>query len=146
MMTRELVRGFLVRQLTDDQITIVREAESKLPSPTMCLENSQIQKLLGLELTGISLEPSQMEAMQRCWNDFYKSILGPQQAHEDNLHPKGCTMFTCRHPWDNRCKTKYQEMWQWEDYALNHYKPPQTKTSGVEAILSSVVVALTLLR
>lgn len=62
--------------------------------------------------------------MTRCGADFYKTVLGPQQAWEDSIHPEGCTMSNCSHPWDDRCKTKYQEMWQWEDFVLRHYKAP----------------------
>lgn len=64
--------------------------------------------------------------MERCWGDFWKTILGPQRYYEDSIHPAGCTMTTCRHTdWDDRCRTAAQEMWQWEDYVLRHYKPPQ---------------------
>jgi hypothetical protein len=62
--------------------------------------------------------------MEKCWGDFYKMVLGPQQLREDEMHPKDCSMTTCQHPWDDRCKTKYQEMWQWEDFVLRHYRAP----------------------
>lgn len=88
------------------------------------------------------LEPAQVEAMQRCWNDFYKTVLGPQQVREDRLHPAACSMFECKHPWDDRFKKKYEEMWQWEDFVIRHYRAPQLKNSGVEAILTCAILAI----
>lgn len=77
--------------------------------------------------------------MDRCWGAFWKDILGPQQLWEESIHPKGCTMFDCKHPWDKRCKTKSQEMWQWEDYVMRHYKAP-AKGGKLEAELAAILL------
>lgn len=74
--------------------------------------------------------------MQRAWADFYTSVLGPQQAWEDSIHPKGCKLFKCKHPWDKRCKTKAEEMWQWDEFSLSNYKQPLIQGRGLDAILS----------
>lgn len=95
---------------------------------------SQIAK--EFEIERFELDPVEIELMHRVWADFYKTILGPQQLREESFHPTDCTMFTCQHHWDDRCKTKWQEMWQWDDYMLQHYKPPQVKGRGLEQILS----------
>lgn len=73
--------------------------------------------------------------MESLWLDFYTKILYPQQQAEDNLHPVGCAMTNCRHPWDTRCKTATQEMWQWEDHVLRYYRPPQVQDRSIAASL-----------
>lgn len=99
--------------------------------PTQCFSASQIANAFRLKDLKFTLESA--EAMHALWLDFFTTVLYRQQLMEDELHPKGCTMFTCEHPWDERCKTKWQEMWQWEDYVWMHYKAPaQAKTLEVE--------------
>jgi len=143
MMSEEIARAFTIRLMSHDQIAILREKESKLKRPTECLSASQIAKEFRLD-RHIELDVKETEAMERCWADFYKTILGPQQAWEETLHPAGCTMFTCYHPWDKRCKTKAQEMWQWEDYVLTNYKPPQIDRRGVaESLMAAALVLIT---
>ncbi len=124
MIEKHIARGFLARQLSSDQITQVREAESLLP-PNQSWSLLHILKLTGLDFSESTLDPAEIIAMEKCWGEFWKTVLGPTQAFEESIHPEGCTMFTCKHPWDDRCKTKSQEMWQWEDFVLRHYKSPQ---------------------
>ena len=90
----------------------------------------------------MKLDPLEIEVMARCWGEFWKTILGPQQLREDAMHPKGCTMLTCQHTWDDRCKTKWQEMWQWEDYVLRHYRAPQISGRNLEQSIGLVLVLL----
>lgn len=102
----------------------------------------------------MEIEPVEIHTMNKLWFDFYSRILYPQRLAEEDLHPKGCTipgcdhqseacpdplhpegctMFSCRHPWNDQCKTKAQEMWQWEDFVLQFYRPPaQGKTVAAE--------------
>lgn len=75
--------------------------------------------------------------MKSLWVEFYKTILGPQQAYEETLHPDKCWMFACLHPWDPRCKTRAQEMHQWEDFALVTYRPPQFAGRSLGEALSA---------
>lgn len=140
-MTEEVARAFTVRRMTDAQVSLLWEAESKLPLPTMHLSASQIAKQYEVDRR-IDLAPEEIEAMQRCWAEFYTTVLGPQQAWEETLHPTDCSMFSCRHPWDERCKTKYQEMWQWDTYALAHYRAPQVAGRGLTQILATAFVML----
>lgn len=89
--------------------------------------------------------------MEKCWGDFWKNKLGPQQVYEDSLHPEmccvgtenehHCSMFACHHPWDDRCKTKAQEMWQWEDWVLRHYKAP-ARGGALAAELAGILLAV----
>lgn len=53
--------------------------------------------------------------------EFYKTVLGPTQKYEDSIHPEGCTLMTCPHEWSSKCKTKPEEMWQWEDFQMGRY-------------------------
>lgn len=56
-------------------------------------------------------------------------------------------MVNCHHPWDDRCKTKYQEMWQWDDFVLTNYKAPQVSGRGVGAgIMAGILMLVGLLR
>lgn len=145
-MRDEITRGFLARKLSATQITAVREAEASL-QPHERFQTSQILHLLNLGGVKLPAEPEEIQAMERCWADFWKSILGPQQVHEDSLHPEmccegiegkephPCSMLHCHHPLDDRCKTAWREMWQWEDFAIRHYKAPQIAGKGLAETL-----------
>jgi hypothetical protein len=122
MITEEVARAFTVLAMPLDKIPEVREVESHLP-PNLCLSSSQIAHAF-LNNERPMPQEAEIHAMNSLWLDFYTKILYPQQQSEEALHPAGCTMFTCTHPWDDRCKTKAQEMWQWEDYAIARYHGP----------------------
>lgn len=135
MMTEEIARAFTIRRLKDEQRSELVDKESKLTNPAMFFNASQIAKLFDLERPH-DLAPVEIDAMYKVWADFYKTVLGPQQAFEETLHPEGCTMFTCKHEWDDRCKKRYEEMWQWDGYSLAHYKPPQIAGRGMEQMIT----------
>lgn len=136
MMTEEVARAFTVRLMDYHKIAEMRERESLL-QPTRCFTASQIAKdFLGSRKVDISEQ--ELSAMNKVWLDFYTKILYPQQIAEDALHPTDCTMMSCKHPWDERCKTKWQEMWQWEDYALQHYKTPAVPGRNLEQAIGLV--------
>lgn len=115
----------------------------------MRLEASQIANHFQLERP--ELDAAEIEAMYRVWADFYKTILGPQQDREEKTHPltccvgtdkeHPCSMFNCHHPFDHKnCKTRAEEMWQWDEYAERNYRPPQVQGRGLEQILAGVVM------
>jgi hypothetical protein len=149
MIERAIARGFIVRMLTEDQITTVREKEASLPV-NQCLELQQILALLGIQMNTTTLEIAEIFQMERCRADFYKTLLGPQQYYEQSIHPAFGSKYRIdldahRPPWDDRCKTMAQEMWQWEDYALRHYKPPAKGKSlagdlGMTAVLMLLMI------
>lgn len=70
------------------------------------------------------LPEEQTEAMERLWNAFEKNFLWKQQREEDKLHPPGCTMFTCKHPPVKGVRSKLDEIYQWEDYAMVNFGTP----------------------
>lgn len=81
--------------------------------------------------------------MERCWGEFYKTILGPLIFKEDAMHPErccegkdehACTMFTCHHEPDPRIVPEAKRMQLWDDFAVRHYRAPQVGGS-VEAAL-----------
>lgn len=73
--------------------------------------------------------------MDRCWGEFYKSVLGPLVVQEDAFHPEGCTMFTCKHEPDPRVSPEAHKMQLWDAFAVRHYKAPQIGGS-IERALS----------
>lgn len=138
MMTEEVARAFTLRMLGNRQIEQVRELESNLTLPTESLNSFQIAKHFNLKRP--ELDEVEVSAMNKLWLDFYTKILYPQQQAEELLHPADCSMMSCKHPWDDRCKTKAQEMWQWDDFQLINYKPPQVQSRGLEQILAGVLL------
>lgn len=62
--------------------------------------------------------------MENLWNHFERKILWPEQKREDDRHPPGCTMFTCKHPWNPLDRTKLDEIYLWEDFARANYGTP----------------------
>lgn len=156
MISEEVARAFTIRVMNSDQIYELREMESKLPLPTQCCQSSQIAKHFP-DNQKPQVDPLEIEAMNKLWLHFFAQILYPQQQAEEKLHPDTCcvgtekehpcSMVNCHHPWDSRCKTKAQEMWQWEDYVLENYKPPQVQGRGVEAgIMAMILVFISVLR
>ena len=122
MIPEEVMRAFLTRTMTQEQKENLRGSEGALP-PTLCFNTSQIVKSF-LHNQAPSVSKIEVDSMNALWLDFYCKILYPQQQAEEKLHPAGCTMFTCHHDWDIRCRTKAHEMWQWDDYARAHYSTP----------------------
>jgi hypothetical protein len=72
--------------------------------------------------------------MERCWNEFFKTVLGPLIAHEDSLHPTkccegsdkehACAMFECHHGEIKGVTTEVKKMHMWDDFAARHYVAP----------------------
>lgn len=141
MMTEEIGRAFTVRQMSREQKSALHLAETQM-KPNECYAASQIAKDFLNNQRQVELNPLEVNAMERCWADFYKTILGPQRLYEDSIHPTDCSMTTCKHPWDNRCKTRAQEMWQWEDFAYRHYKAPQVAGQNLEQAIGLVLALL----
>lgn len=81
-------------------------------------------------------------AMILCYNDYYKTVLGPLLVREDALHPRrccegtdrehDCAMFACHHQELPGVSTQAEKMWAWEDYVLNHYERPKIATNSLE--------------
>lgn len=147
MIPEETARAFTIKAMTEKQIGWMREKESNLKLPTMKFESSQIAKdFLHNKRPKVTSEA--IESMNSLWAKFYSEILYPQQQAEDLLHPEiccvgtkaehPCSMFKCHHRWDDRCKTAYQEMWQWEDYVLQHYKEPPKPGSVDESMMTNL--------
>lgn len=140
MISEETARAFIVRTLNDVQIHELRELESRLPLPTLYFTSWQIAKHFQSRRPEVA--PEEIDAMDKLWLEFYSKTLYPQQQAEEKIHSTGCTMTTCHHPFDDRCKTKAQEMWQWEDFVIRHYEPPQVHGRGVTASIMASVLLL----
>lgn len=140
-MAPEIARAFVVRQLSRSQLEELYRLEDQLPLPTECMNSYQIVNHFKL-WSGRTLSEAEVKAMDKLWLEFFTAILYPQQQAEEAFHPSGCTMSTCYHPWDPRCKTKAQEMQQWDDYARTSYKAPATggKLDAVLGCLMAIAV------
>lgn len=145
-MRDEISRGLLYRLLNDDQINKVREYEDSLP-PHESLASSQIMNLLAINPKP-KVHESEKEAMQMCWNEFYKMVLGPLEVKEDKLHPilccsgtekkHKCMIFNCHHPWIEGVSSQARKMWRWEEYSRIHYKPPQIEGKSLDKTFGMV--------
>lgn len=122
MMSDEVARALLVMNIRREDVNRIHEAEALL-KPNEYLSVPQIARQLKIN-TQIEATEEEVLAMANLWTEFSQKILWKQQQIEEGYHPPKCTMFACYHPWDSRCKTKYQEMWQWEAYAILNYKKP----------------------
>lgn len=68
-----------------------------------------------------SLPEYETENMEILWRAFERNFLWKQREHDDNLHPAGCTMFTCKHKAVIGTHSKLDEIYQWEDFARANY-------------------------
>lgn len=134
-MRDEISRGLLSRLLSDQQMQQVREREDLLP-PHESLTSSQIITLLEINPRP-KVHEDEKNAMQTCWNEFYKTVLGPLEVKEDKLHPKKCcagterehecSMFNCHHPWIEGVSSQARKLWRWEEFVRERYRPPQVE-------------------
>lgn len=85
---------------------------------------------------------AEKEAMQLCWNEFYKTVLGPLEVKEDKLHPAiccagsekehPCEIFNCHHAWVDGVSTQSRKMWRWEEFVRDNYRPPQIEGQSLD--------------
>lgn len=130
-MRDELARAFQILLMSRSELERLYAVERTLPYP-QSLGPYQITRAFRSRPRKTLISVDEIHAMESCWALFYKTVLGPQQAYEDSIHPEGCTMFTCTHPWDDRCKTKAQEMAQWDAFVMSHYKTPAQRSGTLE--------------
>ena len=117
-----IARAFLRLSLTREQATELRALENSLP-PGRYFSAGEICRKLKLELK--PKHEAEENAMTDLLTEFQTKILFPQRDYEETLHPKGCEMMSCTHPWDPRCQTLQQEIQQWEDFAIQFYHAPE---------------------
>lgn len=132
-MRDEIARGLVVRWLQADLRRKFQEMESLLPSE-QSWKSSEILSHLRIQRTGYTPDPAEIAEMDRCWADFYKTILGPLTVDEDKLHPEKCCegtekehpcgMSRCHHERDPRVSTEAKKMHMWDDFVMRHYKQP----------------------
>lgn len=142
-MRDEIARALVVMWLQPDKRREFQEMELRLPSDRWW-RSSEILSQLRIPRTGCSVASEEIAEMERVHGEFYKRILGPLTLHEDELHPKmccdgtakthECSMFNCHHPADPGLTTEAQKMQLWDDYAVEHYRPPHVGGS-IEASL-----------
>lgn len=142
-MRDEIARGLVVRWLKPEQRRAFQEMELRLPSERSWAA-SEILCQLQIQKTGYSPDPLEVSEMERCWGEFYKTVLGPLVTGEDNIHPErccegtekehSCSMFACHHERDPRVSSEASKMQLWDEFAARHYRAPQVGGS-VEASL-----------
>ncbi len=132
-MRDEIVRGLMVRWLHPEQRTQMWTMESALP-PDRSWKGSEILSCLNIQKTGYTPDPAELAEMERCWIEFYKTVLGPLHSKEDRYHPEKCCVDTekehfcsmayCHHERDPRLTSEAKKMRLWDEFAIRHYKAP----------------------